>query len=124
MRQSPKVLLESRLTPENKLWRAVLEQAYIDAELWADCADNGDGPAERIRARHYLRGDGTQESANLALVCDFAAIPGDRVVTWARKKYPQLQRSPAAHLKSQHAQYRQQAFLRKSHASQTPRLSA
>lgn len=112
-------------TPENKLWRAVLEQAYTDAELWADCEDNGDGPKERIQARRYLRGDGAQEGANLALVCDFAAVPADRVTTWARKKYPQSPTLPQQRAKSQRAQrYRQQVLLRRQHASHTPSLSA
>ncbi|HEY2819433.1 MAG TPA: hypothetical protein VGJ06_00220 [Candidatus Acidoferrum sp.] len=94
------------LTAENRLWRAVLEQAYADAESRfdsvsddADDDDGHDGPPERLRARHYLRGDSKQEAANLVLVCSFAEIPADRVLNWARRNYPsphsQLQKSLA-----------------------------
>src|SRR5262249_12821650 len=80
------------LTAENRLWRAVLEQAYTDAESGADSDDDIigalDGPPERIRARCYLRGDSKQEAANLVLVCGFAEIPADRVLNWARRNYP------------------------------------
>ena len=80
------------LTAENRLWRAVLEQAYTDAESRFDSvgeedADDGGSP-ERLRARHYLRGDSKQESANLVLDCGFAEIPADRVLNWARRNYP------------------------------------
>jgi hypothetical protein len=81
------------LTAENRLWRAVLEQAYTDAESGCESLDErddeGDGPPERIRARFYLRGDNRQEAAALALVCGFAEIPADRVLNWARRNYPQ-----------------------------------
>jgi hypothetical protein len=85
------------LTPENRLWRAVLEQAYADAESGADVGDDNDdderddganGPPERIRARFYLRGDNKQEAAALTMVCSFAEVPADRVLSWARKNYP------------------------------------
>jgi hypothetical protein len=82
------------LTAENRLWRAVLEQAYADAESLSDAvSDNADdGPPERTRARCYLRGDGKQEAAALTMVCGFAEIPADRVLNWARRNYP---RSPS-----------------------------
>jgi hypothetical protein len=125
MRQSRSSLFEPMLTPENKLWRAVLEQAYTDAELWADCDDNGDGPAERIQARGYLRGDGAQATANLALVCDFAAIPADRVTGWARKHYPQSQSLRTKHAKSRRSlRYQQHAMARNSHTPRPPGVSA
>jgi hypothetical protein len=80
------------LTPENRLWRAVLEQAYADAESGGDsdagATDVGEGSPERIRARYYLRGDNKQEVSALALVCGFAEVPADRVLRWARKNYP------------------------------------
>jgi hypothetical protein len=79
------------LTAENRLWRAVLEQAYTDAESGCESTDEPDdaeGPPERIRARCYLRGDSKQEAASLAVVCGFAEIPADRVLTWARRNYP------------------------------------
>jgi hypothetical protein len=80
------------LTPENRLWRAVLEQAYTDAESGCEPGeerdDDGDGPPERIRARCYLRGDNKPEAAALAMVCGFAEIPADRVLNWARRNYP------------------------------------
>src|ERR1700760_4595912 len=83
------------LTAENRLWRAVLEQAYADAESGGasdanDVAvDDDEGSPERIRARNYLRGDNRQEAAALAMVCGFAEIPADRVLNWARRNYPQ-----------------------------------
>jgi hypothetical protein len=78
------------LTPENRLWRAVLEQAYADAESRSDAVtdNDDDGPPERIRARCYLRGDNKQEAAALVMVCGFAEIPADRVLNWARRNYP------------------------------------
>jgi hypothetical protein len=78
------------LTSENRLWRAVLEQAYADAESRSDAVsdDADDGPPERIRARCYLRGDNKQEAAALTTVCGFAEIPADRVLNWARRNYP------------------------------------
>jgi hypothetical protein len=86
------ILHEPLLTAENRLWRAVLEQAYTDAETGGEPADDSDdvvdGPPERIRARCYLRGDNRQDAASLALVCGFAEVPADRVLSWARKNYP------------------------------------
>jgi hypothetical protein len=80
------------LTSENRLWRAVLEQAYTDAEGGCESADEREddtnGPPERIRARCYLRGDNKQEAANLVMVCGFAEIPADRLLNWARRNYP------------------------------------
>jgi hypothetical protein len=78
---------ETLITNERKLWRAVLEQAYVDAEL-LDCDETGFEPAARIRARRYLRADSKHEQADLSLVCEFADIPLDRVIPWARKRYP------------------------------------
>jgi hypothetical protein len=82
------------LTPENKLWRAVLEQAYVDAE--SGCGRNpdaeiGDDSHEKRRARCYLRGDSKQDAASLTMVCEFAEIPADRVLSWARRNYPRPQ---------------------------------
>ena len=85
------------LTPEHRLWRAVLEQAYADAELRRefdhDADDCADGPPERLRARAYLRGDSKPDAASLSLVCSFAEIPVDRVLNWARKNYPRSSRN-------------------------------
>lgn len=90
------ILHDALLTPENRLWRAVLEQAYADAESGCDTADEskddsddfGDGSPERIRARCYLRGDNKQDAASLVMVCGFAEVPADRVLNWARLNYP------------------------------------
>jgi hypothetical protein len=81
------------LTAENKLWRAVLEQAYVDAESGYETESNedGDGPPERFRARCYLRGDSKPDAAALTMVCGFAELPADRVLKWARKSYPRRQ---------------------------------
>jgi hypothetical protein len=74
------------ITPERKVWRAVLGQAYADAEqpLLAD----GSEPFERTCARGFLRADEPVEKDILRLVCEFAAVPSDRVILWARKQYP------------------------------------
>lgn len=77
---------EPIITPERKLWRAVLEQAYADAEL--SLSLDGSEPVERLRARTFLRADSSQEEAALDLVCKFADVPADRVIPWARRRYP------------------------------------
>jgi hypothetical protein len=73
---------------ERKLWRAVLEQAYEDAEMIAIGAETGLEPIECKRALRYLRADSSYEAKNLEFVCEFADIPADRVVLWARQHYP------------------------------------
>ena len=78
---------ETPLTNDKKLWRAVLEQAFVDAEL-PKCDETGFEPVARIQARRYLRADSKHEQANLSLVCEFADIPLDRVIPWARRRYP------------------------------------
>ena len=79
---------EPIITPELKVWRAVLEQAYQDAELSAGLAADGPGSSECTKARRYLRADSRHEAASLKLVCDFADVPADRVILWARRHYP------------------------------------
>lgn len=80
------------LTAEHRLWRAVLEQAYVDAECGPDVTDartdDGDRSQECLRARCYLRGDSKPDAAALVAVCSFAEVPADRVLTWARRNYP------------------------------------
>jgi hypothetical protein len=78
---------ETLLTNDRKLWRAVLEQAFDDAEL-PKCDETGFEPVARKQARRFLRADSPHEQANLELVCDFADIPADRVIPWACKRYP------------------------------------
>jgi hypothetical protein len=75
------------LTPETKLWRAVLGQAYDDAEMWADCPESAASPADRLKARRYLRADSAHEFTGLGTVCEYADVPADRVVLWARRRY-------------------------------------
>jgi len=77
---------EPILTSERKLWRAVLEQAYADAELPL-CPD-GSEPPERGLALSFVRADAASERENLELVCDFADVPADRLILWARRRYP------------------------------------
>jgi hypothetical protein len=73
--------------PEHKLWRAVLEQAYEDAEMWADCPASVPSPGERLKARRYLRADSAHERSGLETVCEYADVPADRVILWARRRY-------------------------------------
>jgi len=77
---------EPILTPERRVWRAVLGQAYVDSEspLLAD----GSEPTERICARSLLRADTSDEKEILEILCDFAGVPADRVILWARRRYP------------------------------------
>jgi hypothetical protein len=76
---------EPILTTERKLWRAVLEQAYADAEM--PLPADGSELMESTLARRFLRADGASEAADLELVCDFADVPMDRLVLWARRRY-------------------------------------
>jgi hypothetical protein len=76
------------LTPERKLWRGVLQQAYADAELSLGLEENDELFIDQDRARRFLRADTVHEAEELKLVCDFAEVPFDRVVLWARKRYP------------------------------------
>lgn len=78
---------EPMLVPELKLWRAVLEQAYADAEL-PPVSDSKSAAARQIRAQRFLRAASPQAAASLHLVCELAHVPFDRLVLWARKKYP------------------------------------
>jgi hypothetical protein len=84
---------ETLITSDRRLWRAVLEQAFDDAELPTCCpgaAHEGESfePVERKQARRFLRADSPHEQANLELVCEFADIAADRVIPWARRRYP------------------------------------
>jgi hypothetical protein len=78
---------EPVLTAERRLWRGVLQQAYADAELPLAVESEDELIIEQIRARRFLRADTPGEAEELKLVCDFAEVPFDRVVTWARKHY-------------------------------------
>jgi hypothetical protein len=73
------------LSPEQKLWRAVLEQAYIDAEVLS--GDPDVSPKEHLRARTFLCAEDPYDAMILALICDFAELPADRLVLWARRRY-------------------------------------
>jgi hypothetical protein len=79
---------EPILTAERKVWRAVLGQAIEDAEMTAMDGEIGPEPLESSLARQYLRADNFQEAEHLKLVCDFADVPADRVILWARQRYP------------------------------------
>ena len=74
--------------PERNLWRAVLGQAYEDAEVPPTNEETGDVGLEAECARRYLRGDSPFESANLSFVCAAADVPADRLISWARKHFP------------------------------------
>ena len=77
---------EPALTSERKLWRAVLEQARLDCDL--PLFSDGTAPMERVLARRLLRAASAEEADILRLVCDFAGVPADRVILWARRRYP------------------------------------
>ena len=76
---------EPIITPELKLWRAVLEQAYVDAEL--PLSSDGSESMERALARRFLRADGASEVKDLNRVGEFADVPTGRAMLWARKQY-------------------------------------
>jgi len=73
---------------ERNLWRAVLGRAYDDAEAKSFADETAEEPFDASRARRYLRADSPFEAANLAMVCEFAGLPADRIVLWARQRYP------------------------------------
>ncbi len=73
---------------ERRLWRAVLQQAYEDAEMTPIGEETATEPLKSMRARRYLRADSPFEAANLKLVCEFADIPANRLILWAREHYP------------------------------------
>jgi hypothetical protein len=79
---------EPILTPERKVWRAVLSQALEDAEMMPIGDQTGPEPFESSMARQYLRADNFEQAEHLKLVCDFADVPADRVILWARQRYP------------------------------------
>jgi hypothetical protein len=79
---------EPILTPEKRVWRAVLTQAFEDAEMTPVEGEAAAEPLEVAQARCYLRADSPFEAADLKLVCDFAELPADRVILSARRKYP------------------------------------
>ena len=85
------------LTPERKLWRAVLMQAYSDAEIAVGDVAEDFEPVEQVRARSYLRADTAFDATNLKLVCEFADLPADRIYLWARKQFT-LEQSSERHL--------------------------
>ena len=74
--------------PERNLWRAVLGQAYEDAEVVLMIDEGVHIGPKAERARCYLRADSPVESADLAFVCGAAEVPADRLIAWARKRYP------------------------------------
>jgi hypothetical protein len=78
---------EPNLTPEKKIWRAVLTQAFEDAEATANGDADGSETFACMQARQYLRADSPQEAGHLKLVCEYAEIPADRVMLWARQRY-------------------------------------
>lgn len=80
---------EPLVTSETRLWRGVLNQAYADAEPspGVEAEDEDALFIEQIRARRFLRADTPGEKEELRLVCDYAEVPFDRVVKWARKRY-------------------------------------
>src|SRR5260370_41483874 len=79
---------EPILTPEKRVWRAVLYQAFEDGEMTPIDGETGAEPLEASRARRYLRADSPFEAADLKLVCDFADLPADRGLLLARRQYP------------------------------------
>lgn len=66
------------MIPEMMLWKKVLEQAYHDAL--------GRGRDASL-AQSWLRGDTQEQRFDLVLVCDFADVPLDRMISWAQRKW-------------------------------------
>ena len=90
-RVPPQMFVRHNLTPERKLWRAVLAQAWADANANTSSSQDGEGkvtPATRAIARRFLRAASAGEANLLALVCELADVPYDRVVLWARQRLP------------------------------------
>jgi hypothetical protein len=79
---------EAVLTPVQKIWRHVLKQVYADAELPLGAEHDEELFVQQELARSILRADTEDEEACLKLVCGFAGVPYDRVVLWARQRYP------------------------------------
>ena len=73
---------------ERSLWRAVLIQAYEDAEMMAVGEEPAAEPFECAKARRFLRAESPVEAENLGIICEFAELPADRVYLWARHRYP------------------------------------
>lgn len=71
---------ERPLTPEVKLWRAVLEMAYHDAE-------SSSGKFSRVMARHFLCATVEMMDSDLRSLCRKAGIPASRVIRFARNRY-------------------------------------
>lgn len=80
---------EPILTPERRVWRAVLSQTIADAETAATRDETTSEPVEATRARHYLSANDPEEVEDFKLVCDFADVPVDRLILWARRRYAQ-----------------------------------
>jgi hypothetical protein len=78
---------------ETRLWRAVLQQAYDDAEV-AESLELDWEPELRVQARAFLRADTADDAALLKRVCDLADVPADRVYRWARQRYPLAVQGP------------------------------
>ncbi len=74
---------------ERNLWRAVLAQALEDAEMTLVVEDTVVEPLVTSRARCYLRADDLQEAEHLKVVCEFADVPADRLILWARQRFAQ-----------------------------------
>src|SRR5260370_42560422 len=84
---------EPILTPEKRVWRAVLTQTLEDAESAPIDGETGAEPLEASRARRNLRAASPFEAADLKLVCDFTELPANRVMLWARRADPAAARS-------------------------------
>ena len=76
------------LTPEKKLWRAVLQRTYEAAEIPLGPEADDQLFIYQDLARGLLRADDSFEEEWLKLICDFAEVPADRVISWARQRYP------------------------------------
>ena len=43
---------------------------------------------ECLKARRFLCADSPFEAEDLKFVCEFADLPHDRIISWARRQYP------------------------------------
>jgi hypothetical protein len=86
---------ESALAPEpvptfeQEIWRRVLKMMYGHAELPLSAGQDEEVLfIQQDIARRLLRADTEDEEELLKLICGYASVPCDRVIHWARARFP------------------------------------